>query len=216
MTSASSFLKSYGRLAERLLRPIGQRDGVAMQEILKAEKRLGMTFPAILRGFYRFAGKLKGINQAHNHLLLPKELYVGGGKGLVFYAENQEVDYWAIRLEDIKQNDPPVFQTPDPAGRDWSLDTDHLSEFLVAMFYWQAVNGGLRYKGYARIDGPTLRTIRQKWPLVKLTGYHLGDLQFFSRSGQVLCVSHNDLGVAARTKKDLAEITQNLSISLND
>jgi hypothetical protein len=134
----------------------------------------------------------------------------------VFYAENQEVDYWAIRLEDIKQNDPPVFQTPDPAGRDWSLDADHLSEFLLAMFYWQAVNGGLRYKGYARIDGPTLRTIRQKWPLVKLAGYHLGDLQFFSRSGQVLCVSHDDLGVAARTKKDLAEITQNLSISLND
>lgn len=67
---------------------------------------------------------------------------------LIFCEENQHVGKWGF-MEDSNQDDPPVYQGwLDGSKKRWEIDKQSISEFLIAMAYWQAVNGGLSYNHY--------------------------------------------------------------------
>ena len=140
-----AFWSDYRRLVARLMPPLAPGDGVPESEIAAAEARLGMNLPTLLQEFYALAGKREDINHSFEHLVSVEELELEGGM-LVFYEENQDVTFWAVKSDDTAA-DPAVFRAFNEENLDWEPDSELLSEFLVAMLVLQAVNGGMAYSG---------------------------------------------------------------------
>jgi|SRR5579859_6498999 len=67
-------------------------DGFTEEELQAAEARLGISLPAVLRGFYRAWGDRHQVNESLEGLATPDELFVQAG-ALVFVDENQGVLY---------------------------------------------------------------------------------------------------------------------------
>ena len=79
--------------------------GFSEAQLLKAEKRLHITLPEEFRAYYLQLGATKSVNQSHNSLATPQQLYFAGDY-LCFCEENQGVVMWAIRKEDLTNPNP--------------------------------------------------------------------------------------------------------------
>ncbi len=139
---------------------------MAERQLIQAEQRLGFQIPSCLKQYYLFNGNLAKLNTAHNRLLKPAELYVEDDY-LVFYEENQGVARWGIRLPPLDE-DPPVFQQwQSRKGLRWTLDMESFSSFMIAMAYWQSVNGALPHSAFgAGKQAKCLKWLRQHGELV--------------------------------------------------
>jgi hypothetical protein len=73
--SATEFWSKYEQLAGELVRPLGPEDQVPESEVATAEDRLRGRLPRLLREFYLRAGRFSEINEAHDRLLPPEELW---------------------------------------------------------------------------------------------------------------------------------------------
>jgi hypothetical protein len=102
---------------------------------------------------------------------------------------------------------PPHFQ-PDHAS---------LSSFLLTMLYWQAVNGGMPYRGSAKVDPTEIPELYSHWPRVELLGSLWDHLMVFHRHGQLICLSGRapdlTLRAAGRTRTDFEAITRRLQMA---
>ena len=210
-----AFWNMYAYRVVTFLPPLTPNDGLPEEQILRAEQRLGLHLPGVLRHFYRLVGRRDDINQAFNQLLLPDDIFVVDGY-LVFFRENQCVVVWGVRTAEMDEEDPAVYESEDEPMRAWSLDHRHLSDFLLSMLYWQAVNGGMSYSAIATVDQETLSVVRRHWQPVELPGTDLGNVRFFCRPGQLLCVCPEDdafrLQVGAKTEQDLVSVREELHI----
>lgn len=113
--------------------PLMPGDGYSESEIQSAEMKLGFRLPTALREWYALVGKRKEVNQQNNFLCPPDSLSEWNGM-LAFYHENQSIQVWGIRPEDIATEDPPVWVRIDD-GLWTELPQDGLlSEFVFAMF----------------------------------------------------------------------------------
>jgi hypothetical protein len=101
-----SVTESYRDVVERLYPrcPKGEPE----EEVRRGEERLGRPFPRVLRGHYLFAGHRELLNQAQGRLLAPSCLRREGG-AVIFYEENQGVNYWGVLEGDLGMDDPPVY-----------------------------------------------------------------------------------------------------------
>jgi hypothetical protein len=95
-------VESLAATYERFWRSLG---GDLEEHIVEAERRLGIRLPASLRAFYRQTS-LRRSEQLH--LLTLAELRLEEDR-LVFAMEQQGCWYWAVRLGDIEDEDPPVW-----------------------------------------------------------------------------------------------------------
>lgn len=167
--SSENFWEPYHVLVGRLLRPLGKSDGYSEKRVSDAERRLGRQLPRLLREFYLITGERRDINGAHNRLLTPEDLRVSGDV-LVFYEENQGVYLWGVDVRDRDDEDPAVLREDSDASPTWDPDFDHLSQFLIAMLFMQAVNGGMRHHGIGSATNGNTAQAPPDWETINLGG----------------------------------------------
>lgn len=133
-----SYTNLYAELIERHLgRKPRPSDGSSEAEISRAESRLGLQLPASVRSYFRIAGNLAELNRSHNQLFALSELIVEDGF-LIFMEENQAVVRWGIRISQLPNVDPEVWQQVNSKPPRWYSEEIKFSEFIVGMFDWQA------------------------------------------------------------------------------
>ncbi len=111
-----------------------ENSGYKKIDVTNAEKRLGYRLPAVLRKYYLELGRHE-MNHTQDSLISPDRLAIEGDH-LVFFTENQCVVIWSIRIDDINQDDPPVYgQT---GGNLWCKASPTTSLFLRTMLHHQA------------------------------------------------------------------------------
>lgn len=120
--------------------------GFSLEDITQAEQRLNIYFPEKLKEYYLLLGKNEILNQTYNWLLLPSEINFIDDF-LVFYEEHQAVCCWAIKKEDLSQDNPPVYQGyQDENGQfQWYLVHPNISAFWVEMAFYNGTMGSLKY-----------------------------------------------------------------------
>jgi hypothetical protein len=100
--------------------------------------------PELLRDYYLELGAHRALNFTQDQLVKPEDLERYRQDGyLIFYTENQEVYWWAIREDDFGCGDPPV-HLGAPVRREGRLEVEwedagiSLSGFLHAQALMQA------------------------------------------------------------------------------
>jgi len=105
-------------------------EGNTDAEIDAAEERIGVKLPQSLRRWYRYAGKsISSVSNNQNHLLRLNELQPleeTYGR-LHVQIENQAVYQWAIRADDLAQEDPPVHMF---------MDSEYIGPFRPSTSQW--------------------------------------------------------------------------------
>ncbi len=103
-------------------RPIEPDDGISIEILNDAERRLGFTLPAALRELYLLYGRREDLTCFQNRLVLPCELQLLDGF-LMVWDENQSVVQWCINKLHLSDLNPLItwIQNGEPEGRDWTL-----------------------------------------------------------------------------------------------
>jgi hypothetical protein len=129
---------------EGLLRILGEHHkeahGIPEADIQAKEQSLGFLLPTTLREYYKNFGRspyiTQGCNNQYEPLLLqevfiPDATFFTTDKAfLVFYQVEESVIYCGIRIQDLEQEDLPVYlcawNSPD-----WQLENQSLQHFLA-------------------------------------------------------------------------------------
>ncbi|MGC6585035.1 SMI1/KNR4 family protein [Paenibacillus sp. Dod16] len=129
---------------ETLLRILGEHHkeahGISEAGIQAKEQSLGFSLPTALRDYYMVLGRSPYITQGCNNqyeplplqdVFIPDDTFFTTDKAfLVFYQVEESVIYCGIRIQDLEQEDPPVYlcawNSPD-----WQLENRSLQRFLA-------------------------------------------------------------------------------------
>lgn len=110
--------------------------GYSAEEIDRAKAAIG-GIPFELEQFYRYCGNSPELQHLQDELILPNKYSVLLNLDyIVFFDENQGVCQAAVKKTDIGLDDPPVYAIGE--NGEWKLSSPHVSEFLRAMFDYQA------------------------------------------------------------------------------
>jgi hypothetical protein len=138
------------RFVEEVFGPLGEDAGAPLEDLVAAERRLGLGLPNALRELYLRTGRAAALHASHN-TLVPLDRIDFADEHLIFYEENQGVVLWGIDRSRLSEPDPPVVQGQPPRddGARWEFHPEFasVSAFLRAMSAWQAVQGGLPFVG---------------------------------------------------------------------
>ena len=100
------------------------------------------SIPKALLEYYKLCGGCRDMNASQNFLLTPDGRYghyrmktFENKNYCTFYVENQCVSSWAIKKEDLTEENPSVYETLDDKNR-YKL-CDSVSEFLISQAYMQ-------------------------------------------------------------------------------
>ena len=121
--------------------------------------------PALLYDYYTTLGKHQALNQTQDNLVTPKSnlALFNNPDYFVFYAENQNSCLWAIAKEDLGEENPKVYVSYDQ--KEWLVECETLSEFLLAMAHLQAVFAlPYTYEGFKFITSEDLAAIKSHFP----------------------------------------------------
>ena len=110
------------------------------EEEINQVRSLHGRIPLDLERYYRELGRDEKVNHTQNNLIIPWEYTWPESKShLIIYAENQGVCFWGISLNDLARDNPPVYVTFDNVYKEpWELESNSLSEFLIAMAHVHA------------------------------------------------------------------------------
>ncbi|HWE97228.1 MAG TPA: hypothetical protein VG269_24930 [Tepidisphaeraceae bacterium] len=191
---------------------IGPADGYTEQSICAAEERLKLTLPTALREWYALAGKRTNVWSCQDRFLPPDKLRAEDNR-LVIYVENQGVVKWAIQLQDLADDDPPVFVTDPQDSADWIEESPAVSAFALSQMLLgakfsesttysangQATNASLAAvaRSYVRLGFPDL-----KWPLGPTRIYGGRDLVIETEGENWIWVS----GKSSATFRDAVDL----------
>ncbi|BDI29780.1 hypothetical protein CCAX7_18310 [Capsulimonas corticalis] len=206
---AESYWEFYRALVKRLMPVLKKGDGYSEEEIARAEARIGCRLPNLLREFYLLAGKREDINAVFERLLTPDEMERHGDV-LAFYDENQSVCFWGVDIHDPRVEDPKVLRADNVSALIWEEDLPRLSEFLTAMLFLQAVNGGMRYCGVGAASSDKIAQAEGAWE-----AFHIGGVwkdRVLVRDGQALFISgdgvHPEVYAGARSLRKFLDLTR--------
>lgn len=213
----SVFEEQYRNFITKLLRPLKTEDGISELEISAVEKSLGLELPQILRKFYQLVGNWDEFTQAYGIIGLPEieDDY------LIFASENQGVCSWSIAIDDIKVLDPPVFV--NLVEDEWELESEYLSDLLIAMLFWQVVNGYMPYRATAMTNTGEI-LLPPGWQKISLplSGEKGWGGDVFLTEGQLLYVSSApfedqlDIKAGALTEELFDALKEAFKFSWND
>jgi len=200
-----AFRNKYRTIAERLLgRSLQESDGLPSSEIESQAGKSGFVLPLALTEYYSVAGNLR-LNSAHNRLLAPNEIHVDSEETtMVFMDENQSVCAWGIQLNDLKNDDPIVYQG-QPDDGEWHSEECSTSEWLEYCIYLQCCWGGLEFSCDSLDPKTVMPKIRENWEkVVDHNGLAIweNDGALISDMGQPWCNG------AANTEEGLAKLQQ--------
>lgn len=122
--------------------PLQAGDGYSKEELDAAERRLGFALPLALREWYGLAGKwMEGFNVDPYELVVPAELSVEAddGEALWLFYEAQSSFSWGVRLQDLAQDDPPMFVEESGSEEGLRQANRTFSEFILQMIVQQTV-----------------------------------------------------------------------------
>lgn len=119
-------------------------------ELFKAEKAVGYSpeelsavkavvgeLPAELEKFYLYCGNTPELHGLQDELILPNKYpALIDPEYIVFFNENQGVCRAAVKKSETALGDPPVYTSVDSG--EWVLSSPRFSEFIMAMFDYQA------------------------------------------------------------------------------
>lgn len=129
---------------ERLLRILGEHHkethGISEADIQAKEQSLGFPLPTTLREYYKNFGRSPYITQGCNNqyeplplqdVFIPDDTFFTTDKAfLIFYQVEESVIYCGIRIQDLEEEEPPVYlcawNLPD-----WQLENRSLQRFLA-------------------------------------------------------------------------------------
>lgn len=178
----------YRRLFEILGRRLKPEDGVSEDDLLAAERRLGLRIPKALADYYRVAGHADPLTPAFNKLLPPSRLRVQSGK-LVFLEEDQGVALWGTAVSAEPDDDPSVYQTLNEEPYPWAPVSDRCSTFLSVMLHWGATFGGaLPFVSTAAVDPSLASTLDRGWSFVG----EVDGIRAYNRLGAAACLAEWD------------------------
>ena len=132
MTTYSEIYRSF--ISKYLHRDWGTEDGINNNNILIHESKLGITFPTALRELYLTMGHTRQLLSVHNKVFPPEDVEVENGY-VIFMEENQSVVTWGIRLDEIEENNPIIWQRNNTENL-WYSEEKTLTELLKSMFEW--------------------------------------------------------------------------------
>ncbi len=126
-----------GRYDEILeLFQVEKAEGYSPEEVEKAVERVG-RIPAELKDFFLTYGKTPELSGLQDDLLLPDRYKpFWDWEYIVFFVENQGVCQAGVKKSDAGLPDPPVYVSFD--GGEWKKSAPSVSEFLTAMYGYQA------------------------------------------------------------------------------
>ena len=142
---------------------IGPTDGYTEQSIRAAEERLKLTLPAALREWYALAGKRTTVWSCQDRFLPPDQLRMENHK-LVIYVENQGVVSWAVQLDDLASDDPPVFVTDPRDSETWIEESRAISIFALSqMLLGVKFSESTRYAANGQATDASLAVIARSY-----------------------------------------------------
>lgn len=150
--------------------PENENFGFSENEIILLEKRLNTSLPVKIREYYLKLGKDENLNYSYNRLLRPEnEIEFSDDGYLVIYEENQVVAFWAIKKEDLKLENPPIwanYYTNEKS--EWVIETQTTEDFFLLMAIYNGTFGGLHYNAnfFGEIDSETVNFIEKKWNII--------------------------------------------------
>jgi hypothetical protein len=213
-----------------LYAPWQSGNGYEESVISAEEARLGVRLPDPLRNFYQAWGRRKDLTQTYQSLLAPGEL-AWRPDALIFCAENQGRNYWAILCKELEKVNPSVvkaYALPDWEMSEiasplvWEPNYANVSDFLDTLTYQHALCGGALHGGWTKLFRHQKfqdRWLEQNWHRTTIGPMAFGlvdeyddDLPFYVRHGQALAWGFG-CSVATRSVEDLDEISQALQIS---
>lgn len=110
--------------------------GCTKEEIEKIKAAVG-GLPSELEKFYMYCGSTPEIQNLQDTLVMPGKVpALLDPEYIVIFNENQGVCQAAIKKSEAAQDDPPVYTSTD--NDEWTLSSPHVSEFLIAMYDYQA------------------------------------------------------------------------------
>lgn len=132
------------QIAEKILgRTLEASEGVDIQSIEVAEKKLNVKFPEALKIFYLNVGKLSLFTDAFEFFAKPKQIYIKSNK-LIFLEENQAVLSWGIDLADLNKEVVPVYHSPNIGDSEdeviWYAEALPLPKFLELIMFYQVAS----------------------------------------------------------------------------
>ncbi len=180
-------MEGYQKLYRHAFQTLGRRlkseDQVREEELVAAERRLGIRLPKALADFYRTAGRADDYTSVFNRLLPPGELVVESGK-LVFLEENQAVVVWGTEAGANHSTDPPSFQATNAEPLVWESVNEHCSIFLLVMLHWEsAFAGAMPIASTAAVDGNLDKMLDLNWSFVG----EVNGLRAYNRTGAAIC-----------------------------
>ena len=110
--------------------------GYTVEQIAKAKTVVG-GLPLELEKFYLLCGASKELHYLQDELILPDRFSdFAASDYIIFFNENQSVCQAGVKKSDAALDDPSVYTSVD--NGEWKLSSPHVSEFLTAMFDYQA------------------------------------------------------------------------------
>lgn len=110
--------------------------GCSLEELERVKSVVG-EIPEVLEQFYLKCGKTNDLIYLQDNLVLPDAYPTFINlEYIVFFNENQGVCRAGIKKSDAKMADPPVYVNMNK--NEWLKSADKLSDFLVAMYGYQA------------------------------------------------------------------------------
>lgn len=175
--------KRYRRAFQTLGRRLEHEDAFSDDEILAAERRLGVRIPKALADFYRAAGRAADYTSVFNSVRVPSALTMQSGK-LVFMEENQAVVLWGTDAGDEPSDDPPAYQATNDEPLVWERVNERCSVFLIVMLHWEASFGGaMPCANTASADEELVGVRERKWSFVG----EVNGMRAYNKPGAAIC-----------------------------
>lgn len=115
---------------------VTEQVGYSAEEIAGVKAEVG-ALPLELERFYLLCGASPELHGLQDELILPNRYKSHlNPEFIVFFNENQGVCQAAVKKSDAQLPDPPVYTSSE--NGEWKLSAAHISDFLVAMFGYQA------------------------------------------------------------------------------
>lgn len=187
--------------------------GFREEDIKEAENRLQISFPSVLKEYYRKLGKHQKLNQAQNRLVSLDRLNFDEEGVLVFYVENQYAATWGIKKEDLDESNPKVYREDHTKfGKVWELDSSSLSVFFISMGFIQSIFVFDFHANICGVENKYDKIVTENYREVEYEFSFWGVKFYRNKSTQLISVFRNpnqtDIFVAAKNKLDFEEITK--------
>lgn len=201
--------------------------GVSNASIQAAENRLGVRMPEVLRAAYRVAGNHRGLLQGLQRLAPVERLemrsFEPDRRALVFLAEQRQVTFSCVLVEETTGDDPVVFQL-NPSEEVLYEHCASLATFLMRCICWNAVE--LQpHSGVCQATESQFERMRNDYAVVGFQGKAQDyEPRALVKAGLSLCAFHHperkepsyDCYVASRDSKALRDFSAKYGLDMED